>query len=69
MTREQRINDEIAALWQEVFGGPPPPKANGAAMLQIITGALPEVGYERMLSPHLRPSVITEPKTAKRDEV
>jgi hypothetical protein len=33
-------------------------------MLDIITGALPDVKYDRMRSPHLRPSQITRPRNA-----
>ena len=62
MSRDERIKTEIAALWREVFGEPPPPKADGEYMLEIITGALPDIGYDRIRSPHLRPSQITWPK-------
>lgn len=61
-TRDEKIAEEAAALWREVFGGPPPPATDGAAMLGIITGALPEVTYDRMRSPYLRPSQITRPR-------
>ena len=60
-TRDERVAEEAAALWRELFGGPPP-KADGASMLEAITGALPELRYERMRSPFLRPSLITHPR-------
>ncbi|MFI4950877.1 MAG: hypothetical protein ACHP7A_07540 [Caulobacterales bacterium] len=60
--REQRIYEEAAALWREVFGEPPPPRADGEAMLELITRSLVEVSYDRLRSPHLRPSTITGPK-------
>jgi hypothetical protein len=64
-TRDDIITEEVAALWREVFGAAPPPQTNGAAMLKIITGSLPEVGYDRMRSPFLAPSMITPPKAPR----
>lgn len=61
-SRDERIAEEAAALWREVFGAPPPPGADGAAMLKIITGKLPNLRYDRMRSPFLRPSMITRPR-------
>ncbi|MFL5297140.1 MAG: hypothetical protein ACJ798_12235 [Phenylobacterium sp.] len=61
-SRDRRITEEVTALWHEIFGGPPPPQADGDAMLKIITGSLPEVGYDRMRSPYLRPSLVVRPK-------
>jgi hypothetical protein len=63
-SRDERIAEEAAALWREVFGGAPPPKTDASAMLQIITGALPDLKYDRMRSPHLRPSQISRPGDA-----
>ncbi len=60
--RDQRIYDEAAALWQAVFGAPPPPDADGSELLQRITDSLPASGYRRMISPFLRPSTITGPE-------
>lgn len=60
MAREDRIYQEACALWRELYGEPPPETgqgpADGALMLKIIMGSLPEVGYDRLSSPHLRPS-------------
>lgn len=61
-TRDEKIAEEAAALWCEMFGAPPPDGADGAALLDIITGALPDTRYDRMVSPYLRPSVITGPR-------
>ena len=61
-TRDERIAEEAAALWREVFGGAPPPGADGAAMLGVITGALPDLSYDRLRSPYLRPSLISGPR-------
>jgi hypothetical protein len=61
-TRDEKVAAEAAALWREVFGVAPPAKTDGAAMLATITGGLPELRYERMRSPYLRPSLITQPR-------
>lgn len=54
MGRDERIQEEAAALWRELFGEPPPISADGAMMLDVITKSLPEMGYRRLRSPHLR---------------
>ena len=59
--RDQLIFEEAVALWLEVFGPPAPPNIDGGAMLEIITRDLPGPRYDRICSPHLRPSVITRP--------
>jgi hypothetical protein len=59
--RDQRIYEEAAALWREVFGKPPPVRVGGPRLLEIITGDLGEVSYDRLRSPHLRPSTIAGP--------
>ena len=64
MGREDRITDEAAALWRELYGEPPPIKADGAMMLGIITRSLPEKGYDRISSHHLRPTEIVMPRQA-----
>jgi hypothetical protein len=60
-TRDDRISEEALALWREMFGDAPP-AADGPALLEIIASALPEVGYDRISSPHLRPSLISRPR-------
>ena len=60
-SREQRIYEEATALWREVFGEPPPVRMDGPAMLEIITKGAPELGYQRLRSPFLRPSTIAGP--------
>jgi hypothetical protein len=64
-SREQRIYEEAAALWRAVFDEPPPPRTNGSAMLEIITRRLGDIAYDRLRSPHLRPSTITGPAQPK----
>lgn len=63
--REHRIYEEAAALWRELFGEPPPGRADGHAMLDMITKSLPERGYDRLASPYLRPSQIARPRTSR----
>ncbi|WP_297692293.1 hypothetical protein [Phenylobacterium sp.] len=60
--REDRIYDEAAALWRELFGEPPPIRADAGMMLDVIMKSLPEKPYERLASPHLRPSQIAGPR-------
>ncbi|HEY8573683.1 hypothetical protein [Phenylobacterium sp.] len=59
--REDRIYEEASALWRELFNEPPPIRADGAMMLDVIMKSLPEKGYERLASPYLRPSTIAGP--------
>jgi hypothetical protein len=58
-TRDQQIKSEAAALWRELYGEPPPIQADGPMMLDIIMKSLPDVSYERLRTPHLRPSAIS----------
>jgi hypothetical protein len=59
--REDRVYDEAAALWRELFGEPPPIRADGGTILDVIMKSLPERPYERLSSPHLRPSQVKGP--------
>jgi hypothetical protein len=58
MGRDERIQEEAAALWRELFGEPPPIAADGGMMLDVIMRSLPEAGYQRLQSPHLRDNVV-----------
>jgi hypothetical protein len=60
--RDERIYEEAAALWRELFEGPPPGPADGGAILEVLMRRLPEKRYERMASPHLRPSQVSHPR-------
>lgn len=60
-TRDSRIRAEAAALWQALFSEPPPPEAEGADLLDLVTHRLPEERYVRLRSPFLRPSTIVGP--------
>lgn len=59
--RDERVQAEAAALWRELFGEPPPIRADGAMMLDAIMKSLPEKAYDRLASPYLRPSLIAGP--------
>lgn len=59
--RDQKIYEEVAALWRELYGEPPPIRADGSAMLDALMCGLPERGYQRLASPFLRPSQIRGP--------
>ena len=59
--REDRIFEEAAALWRELYGEPPPIRADGATLLDVIMRSLPERDYERIASPFLRPTQIRGP--------
>jgi hypothetical protein len=67
--RDQKIYEEASALWRELFGEAPPIRADGAMMLDVIMKSLPERSYERLASPHLRPSQIRGPKAFKNPAV
>jgi len=60
--REERIYEEAAELWRTLHGGAEPTSADSAEILANITRTLPDIGYVRICSPHLRPWTITEPK-------
>jgi hypothetical protein len=62
MGRDGRIYEEAAALWRQLYGEPPPSDADGGALLDSIMGRLPETGYNRLATPHLRNTTITFPK-------
>lgn len=62
-SRDQRIYEEAAALWKELFRDPPPAQISGGDLLAIITGRLGDPNYNRLRSPYLRPSTITMPST------
>ena len=64
--REDHIYDEVSALWRELYGEPPPVRADGATLLDAIMRSLPERGYDRLASPYLRPSQIRGPSATPR---
>lgn len=62
MGRDERIYREAAALWRQLYGESPPEAAGGAEILGMIVRATPESDYNRIQTPHLRPTNITFPK-------
>lgn len=60
--RDKKIEAEAAALWRQLHGEPPPAGVEGAEILDLILGRLPDPGYERLATPHLRPAAIVFPK-------
>jgi hypothetical protein len=64
-TREQRIYEEAAALWRELFDEPPPGRTDGLRLLEMITHNLEDPSYKRLRSPFLRPSTIVGPGQPK----
>ncbi len=63
--RDQRIYEEAAGLWREIHGKGPPVRVGGPRLLEILMGDIGEVSYERLRSPHLRPSTIAGPGQPK----
>ncbi|MBX3483620.1 hypothetical protein [Phenylobacterium sp.] len=61
MGRNERIYEEAAALWRQLYGEPPP-AGGGAELLDLIVGGLPDPSYSRLATPHLRPANICFPK-------
>lgn len=60
--RDDKIYEEAAALWRQLYGEPPPATADGATILDFILGDLPATEYDRLATPHLRRTNITFPK-------
>ena len=59
---DDRIYDEAAALWRELYQDEPPSRADGATLLHMIMINLPTQAYERLTSPHMRPALVSYPK-------
>ena len=62
--RDDKVYAEAAALWRALHDSPPPADADGAMMLDMLLCDLPDTRYERLSTPHLRPSAITFPRRA-----
>ena len=62
MGRDERIYQEAAELWRQLYSEPPPAQADGASMLDWIICKLADPEYDRLSTPHLRPTNITFPK-------
>ncbi len=64
MGRDERIYDEAAELWRRLYDEPPPREADGATILALIVGSLPDADYNRLATPHLRGANVAFPKRA-----
>ena len=62
--RDEKLYAEAAALWRHVRGGSPPAGADAKMVLDLLLGSLPETRYERLATPHLRPTSVAFPKRA-----
>lgn len=62
MGRNDQVYQEAAALWRQLYGEPPPAAVDGQGMLDLIMKSLPEARYDRLRTPHLRPTNISMPK-------
>lgn len=62
--RDDRIYQEALGLWRQVFGDRPPPPADGTTLIALVMTSIPEAGYDRLRTPHLRTTNITMPKQA-----
>lgn len=60
--RDDKIYEEAAALWRQLYGEPPPAVADGTVILDLILSDQPPTEYDRLATPHLRRSNITFPK-------
>jgi hypothetical protein len=61
MGRDDRIYQEAAALWRQLYDEPPP-QGDGGAMLGWIVNHLPDPSYDRLTTPHLRAANVSLPK-------
>lgn len=62
--RDERIYQEAAALWRELYDDEPPPSgADGETILDMITRKLPDREYGQLSSPYIRPATVVLPKT------
>jgi hypothetical protein len=62
MDRNERVHREAISLWRALSPDPPPPGLRGAGLLDAAL-RLKHIGaYDRIHSPHLRPSQITRPR-------
>lgn len=62
MNRKSRLDLEAESLWRAVSSEPPPAGVSGARLLDEVMKLTTPVDYDRIHSPHLRPSQITRPR-------
>lgn len=62
MSRRSRVEAEAESLWRSVSNAPPPPGISGSRLLDEAMKLATPPGYDRIHSPHLRPTQITRPR-------
>jgi hypothetical protein len=62
MDRNERVHREAVSLWQALSSDPPPPGLRGVNLLDAALHLKDADGYDRLHSPHLRPSQISRPR-------
>lgn len=62
MSSKSRLDAEAEGLWRAVSDAPPPPGLSGASLLDEAMKLAVPPNYDRIYSPHLRPSQITRPR-------
>jgi hypothetical protein len=62
MGRKSRLDTEAESLWRAISSDPPPPGLSGVRLLDEALKRSTPLAYDRIHSPHLRPSQITRPR-------
>ncbi|WP_304809679.1 hypothetical protein [Phenylobacterium sp.] len=62
MKRNERLHKEAEGLWAALSQEPPPQGLHGAGLLDAALHLNSAGPYDRLYSPHLRPSQITRPR-------
>lgn len=60
--RNDRLHMEAESLWAALSSEPPPRGLRGARLLDAALHLKNVGAYDRLYSPHLRPSQITRPR-------
>lgn len=62
MSRMSRLDQEAESLWRAMSTEAPPKGLRGAALLSAAMALKPPGQYDRIHSPHLRPTQIVRPR-------
>ena len=62
MERNERLHREAESLWAALSAEPPPNGLRGARLLDAALHLKDAGAYDRLYSPHLRPTQITRPR-------
>lgn len=62
MSRMSRLDREAESLWRAMSTEPPPKGLRGADLLAAAMSLKPPSQYDRIHSPHLRPTQIVRPR-------